>query len=230
MREGKYYYIDLNGNKKLAGDKDYEYLGSFGDGYAPACLNGVYGYIDRDFNEYNFKYEYAGAFSNGIAAVKKDGKWSLIDTGFKEITSETFDDVLLDSYGFCSVYGRTVVCIDGKYTVLDGSGNRIFKEIYDGVAIPASEDGYIAVKLNNRWGYTDAEGKKIIDFKFEDAKSFSLGLAPVKYEGKWGYINKNGDMVIENRFEDAVPFSSNGAAAVMTYDSWDFIMLCVNEK
>lgn len=66
--EGSYYYIDVKGNKKLVGDNTYQYLGSFGDGLAPAQRDGKYGYIDTEFHEQMFELDYAGAFANGVGA------------------------------------------------------------------------------------------------------------------------------------------------------------------
>ena len=57
---------------------------------------------------------------------------------------------------------------------------------------------------------------------FEEAKSFSMGVAPVKKNSKWGFIHKDGSYLIEPAFEDAICFSEC-YAKVMKNGKWGFI-------
>ncbi|MBN2571704.1 MAG: WG repeat-containing protein [Ignavibacteriales bacterium] len=57
---------------------------------------------------------------------------------------------------------------------------------------------------------------------FEDAKSFTMGIAPVKKDGKWGFIHKNGSFFVEPIFEDADNFSEC-YAKVKQNGKWGFI-------
>jgi len=229
--EGEYYYIDIDGNKKLAGDKPYQFLGSFGSGFAPAQLNNIYGYIDRSFNEKHFEYQYAGAFANGVAAVKKDDKWQLIDTNFKPVTDLKFDKILLDSNNFCSLYNAVIVQIDNKYYIFDVKNKQLSKNGYDSLKLPASSEGLVAAKTSDgQWGFCDIAGNIVIEPQYEDAYSFSLNLAPVKLDTLWGYIDVNNKMVIEENYLEAKPFSSDGSAPVKKSIGWSFIVLCEFEK
>jgi hypothetical protein len=56
-------------------------------------------------------------------------------------------------------------------------------------------------------------GKVQIDFLYDNALSFSEGLACVKYKGRWGYINHNGEWIIKPIFKQAGSFE-NGLAWV----------------
>lgn len=223
--DGLYYYIDEDGNKKLIGDNDYQYLGSFGDGFAPAQRNNMYGYIDNDFNEQHFEYEYAGAFANNIAAVKQNGKWALIDNRFNPITKYDYDEILMDTNGYCSMFKVIVARKADKYILLNHKGEQIGNSEFDGARLAASDDGYIAVKIGDRWGYADNKGNVIIEAQYDNAKSFSLGLAPVMIDGMWGYINTFDELVIEAKYSDARVFSKDGSAPVKNYDTWNFIVL-----
>ncbi len=49
-----------------------------------------------------------------------------------------------------------------------------------------------SVDNSRKIGFIDQLGKIAIKFQFDEAKSFSEGLAAVKSNGKWGYINKLG--------------------------------------
>ncbi len=223
---GQYYYVDSKGNRKLVGDKDYQYLGSFGCGFAPAQRDNVYGYIDTDFNEENFEYEYAGAFANNIAAVKKNGKWALINNKFNVLTGFVYDEILMDTNGYCSMYNVIIARKADKYIFINHKGEQIGNNKFDNARLAASDKGYIAVKLGGKWGYADSKGNLILEPKYDDAKSFSLGFAPVKLDEQWGYINCAGDIVIEPEYDAAGAFSSDGSAPVKSYDTWNFIILC----
>ena len=50
--------------------------------------------------------------------------------------------------------------------------------------------------------------------QFDDARSFSEGLASVKVGGKWGYINNQGKHIIQPLFDDAAENFSEGLASV----------------
>lgn len=226
---GEYYYIDKDGNKKLVGDKEYQFLGSFGSGYAPAQLNNFYGYINRNFDEFDFKYEYAGAFSNDVAAVKKDGKWALINNKFKNITEFEYDNIKVNDYGYCFEFGYAVAQKNDKYYLLDKNGKTVFKGDFDDMKLPASEDGAVAVKTGDKWGYINNDGSVLIEAAYDDAYSFSLGFAPVKMNDRWAYIDTNNTAITEFKFFEARPFSSTGAAIVKSVANWNIIVLCEYE-
>lgn len=223
---GEYYYIDANANRKLVGDYDYEFLGSFGDGYAPAQRDGKYGYINIGFEEKNFEYDFAGSFVNGVAAVKQGEKWGLINKDLKMITEIKYDDILIDGNGFCSMYGTIVAVENGKYVFLDTEGKRTCEQQFDKAKMAASNNGAIAVQVGENWGFADIKGNMIIEAKYADADSFSLGLAAVKTTSNWGYIDMDEKMVIPDNYREAKPFNSNGSAMVQIGDIWDMIVLC----
>ena len=180
---------------------------------------------DKSFEEYSFVLEYAGGFYNSVAAVKRDGKWALINTNRQAMTQFVYDEILVDSNGFCSMFNRIVAIRDGKYILLDLQGNQVGTSTFDEIALPAANDSYIAVKKDGLWGFADISGNIVIEPQYEDAKSFALGFAPVKIDGKWGYINQHNEIVIDAQYIDAGVFSSLGSAPVMKSNTWNFIVL-----
>src|SRR5690606_6339280 len=68
-------------------------------------------------------------------------------------------------------------------------------------------------KRGGKWGYIDREENVIIPFIYEDAGSFSDGLASVKLDGKWGFINKDNIIIVPFLFNDASNFF-NGTSRV----------------
>ncbi len=211
-KDGEWYYIDEDGYRKLVPDTPAEYLGSFTAGYAPARINGVYGYLDKEMQEYHFEFQFAGHFSNGLAAVQKDGKWAVINTSFKEVTDYIFDEILLDAYGFCSTYGVFFAKQDGKYYLYNKDGEKISDGYEDAKLFASNEPA--AVKLNGKWGFISNSGEMVIEPAYEDADSFSIGYAPFFENGKWGCIDEDGVVLIEPTFDAMKPFAKNGYALV----------------
>jgi KWG Leptospira. len=62
-------------------------------------------------------------------------------------------------------------------------------------------------KTGNTYGYKNESGKVVITAKFDDANSFSEGLAAVLQNGKWGFIDKKGNFVIPAKFDESWSFS-----------------------
>ncbi|WP_235596447.1 WG repeat-containing protein, partial [Leptospira weilii] len=70
-----------------------------------------------------------------------------------------------------------------------------------------------AALVGDKYGYIDKTGKFIIPSQFDNAHSFSEGLAAVQIGKKWGFIDKTGNFVIPPQFYNANSFSE-GLAAV----------------
>jgi hypothetical protein len=89
-------------------------------------------------------------------------------------------------------------------------------------------NGLAAVKVNNKWGYINEQGKEVIAPRFDTAWVFGAnGLALIQIQDKgYGYINAKGEEVIAPRFEEALAFAVNGLAAVKVEGKHGFI----NEK
>jgi len=62
------------------------------------------------------------------------------------------------------------------------------------------------IEENGRHGYIDASGRIVIPPQFDDAWSFSEGLAPVLVGDKWGFIDETGTIVIAPQFFEVMPF------------------------
>ncbi len=84
-------------------------------------------------------------------------------------------------------------------------------------------EGLAVVRKGGKYGYIDASGECVINFKYESAYSFSEGLALAKMGGKYGYINKDGKCVIPFRFKAATAFSE-GLAEVVKLDGTQAIV------
>jgi hypothetical protein len=62
------------------------------------------------------------------------------------------------------------------------------------------------------WVFLDLQGAQEFEGVFDDAGSFSEGLAAVRLGEVWGFVNAKGTMVIEPAFSAVGPFSVDGLA------------------
>ena len=186
-----------------------------------AQKDGKYSYYDYDFNILSEQYQFDDitATGNGVAAVK-NGKWGIITSKGETVTDFLYEDVAVNSLGSCfSGNAAMLQESDEKWYLTDTSGAHISDEGFFGAKAPESEDGYIAVENEDgKWGFIDRTGKLVIDYQYDDAKSFSDGLAPVLADGYWEYISATGMIQIKGlTLSDADP-CHNGYAAAKSED------------
>ena len=221
--------------------------GAFSEGLATITFkSGLIGYIDRSGKivippKFMDSQELDGAeiFSEGLAAF----------------TSSSVDTQGRDLFGYINKLGK--IAIPAKFTKVgkfhDGralieintgdfvrfafinkQGKIIFEHPQAYEALDFSE-GLAAVRIDERWGFIDRDGKFIIPPKFVNIDRyarFNDGLAPVRgeakytyqcgsnpvktqigYTYKYGYIDRTGKYQIEPKFDEARIFSE-GVAAV----------------
>ena len=199
-----------------------EDAGIFSEGLIPIKFNGSYSYYDS-FGDYSFgNYQFAGSFKEGVAAIEKDGSWHFIDSKGDYISDDRYEDIILSIDGSCIFDGIKAVKSNGKYSLIDDGAMTGSWDDMDVI----TDDGIIAVKSGNLWGYVDLSGKEVIAPSFQEAKSFSNGLAAV-YNGElWGFIDESGKVVIDYQFEDADYFNdSMGCMIRANTGLWHMISL-----
>ena len=118
-----------------------------------------------------------------------------------------------------------------KYYMVNSLGEKICETGFDD-ARPFAGDYPAAVCVNGKWGFVDATGAMVIEPKYDDARSFNIGLGGVCVEGKWGFITTGEEFRIEPTFYDCKTFSSNGILAVQEEEGsmWEYIKLLVYER
>ncbi len=242
--EKQIVYVDYNSNRKIVPYDpenktlvDYEYLGAYYSGVANYCRDGVWGYINTAPYPVVAGYKHATPFSNGIAAVQDEsGKWAFVkysaEDGFSRLTDFDYTDVYIDTYGFPFSYGYCYVKSgvdkwrlakitfneEGALSGVQTVGELSFDDVRPfGV--------YGAVCVGEKWGFIDGNGNWILEPAYDDAFSFSCGLAPVKTGDKWGYIDAKGKNAIGADFDEALSFSQKGIAAVKQDNMWRYIQL-----
>ncbi len=82
------------------------------------------------------------------------------------------------------------------------------------------------VEIGETWGFIDKSDKMVIPAKFDDAESFSEGLALVSSDYKYGYIDKTGSFVIPAQYKLAKSFSEDVASVT----GGQFTLSCYIDK
>lgn len=85
----------------------------------------------------------------------------------------------------------------------------------------AAQDLAPAADDTGKWGYKK-DDHWVINPIYENAFSFSEGMAGVRLKGKMGFINPIGETIIAMRYEEVWPFSER-LAAVKLNGKWGFI-------
>lgn len=142
------------------------------------------------------KYESAEDFrSNGIGSVLENGRWGLIDKSGERISES--------QYWYTSVFSEkaTVVTDDlGKSYLLDEKGKILFQTegSIDKLSCGMAAFSKQVDRDKSSWGYIDAEGKVVIEPKYEWAQTFSKDKAIVKInEGHFGIVDKSEKLLKE---------------------------------
>lgn len=186
--------IDLS-DKKYA-DKD-EYIAEVGDFHDGLALITV----SKEATEDDFEYDpYAGGYyidTKGNIALTSAQVNKKLGSNINKISGlySTFADGVTISDTRPEDGNVAIIKADGSATWYSGSMDYYW---YTQNVLCAGS--YIDGEL--LWGYVDKAYKKVISYKYEEARPFNQSLAPVKIKGKWGFINKSGKTVIKAQFED----------------------------
>ncbi|BDZ84767.1 hypothetical protein Lac2_29010 [Claveliimonas bilis] len=227
--DGKWIYIDEDGQTRKAPDEKYTNLGMFSDERAVAKKDGKYGYLDEDMEPAGkFMWSSLTAVAEGTGAGKKEGTWRLVNQDGEPKGEKHYDGIIMDENGFCSMQKRIFVREKDTYYIVNTKGKEIGELTFED-AKAFTEDGYAAVCKDGKWGFVNEDGELVIDYTYDDAQSFHNGYAAVKQNELWGYIDEEGTQVIKPQFVEATKFSSEGTAAVQVDDQgeekWQLIQL-----
>jgi tetratricopeptide (TPR) repeat protein len=224
-QKGECYFIDNTGSRVLASKEKYKSFGISSDDIIKVELeNGKYSYCDSELNKLFGEYDDATAFNNGIAAVKENGQWKIINNEGNAKSSTEYADVVADEKNIVFRNDRLFVGDGTGYIMIDSSGKQIGNEKYENAHCFA-DSTYAAVENDGKWFFIDKNAKRLSDKTYEDARSYSNGLAAVKISGKWGFVDTDENVVIEQQFFGAKDFSEKGSCFIQTGDKWQLLKL-----
>lgn len=136
-----------------------------------------------------------------VACSKDEKATLLIEPKFTD-PAPTFSDGMIlatseKEWGYFDKTGQCELCFSGS-------------EIN---AIWSFQEGLARFKQNDKYGFLDKQGKRVIPAMYKQARNFSEGLAAVRIDDRWGFIDKTGRFAIDPTFLTAHSFS-NGRARV----------------
>lgn len=137
------------------------------------------------------------------------------------------------------MYEKTVLKYekDGKYGIIDFSGNKITENTYDSIENLQYREGYLIVTKDNKYGIIDIEGKVLVQAVYDEVASdeFESETNKYKYSGfivsvktddgyKYGYVDYNGKVLLDTKYNDLARFN------VMNEEKISYILVADNGK
>ncbi|MCR5674084.1 MAG: WG repeat-containing protein [Lachnospiraceae bacterium] len=213
---GVYYIIDRSGELYAIADPSITDVSGLTASRVLAKKNGTYSYYDLDFQPLNeqLQFEEITRNADGVAAVKTNGRWGILADDLSVVVEPDFDDIALNALGSAFAGGHAMVKKGDAWHLIDTTGADVCEQTWADARAPES-DGWIAVaNAEGKWGFIDPTGAMKIDYQFEDAASFSDGLAAVEKINRWYYISTNGRVQIEENMTEARAFHDGRAIAI----------------
>lgn len=226
-KDGECYYIDFEGNKKMAiliKGEITDISSVVGDVYA--VKEGFeWSFYNKEYKKLNGGYKNVSLLANGVVAVEEDGKWVILNDKFEKISDQKYTEVVQDERGIIYRNDTIFVNKDGKYYMIDNTGKEITQKTFLN-AKTFLDATYAAVETDKGWTFVNSKGEFVFkDAYFEEANSFSNGFAAVQKSGQWGYIDIDGNVAIDFQFKEVKDFNASGCAFVKNEDIWQLVRL-----
>ncbi len=211
--DGKWGFIDKEGNV----------LVSFQFGRVGNVSNGLFwATTDSGISYFNTEgqptiagpFDQAYDFEGTIARVVEERKFGLIDATGNYIVRPKFIDINnFDENGLAIVrYGTDRV----RYGILNTSGDLITGSGGYNDIRPYAE-GRAAVKVKDKYGYIDTNGKLVVPADYARVSTFVEGRAAVQINGECGYIDRNGNIIVDLAYSKCLAFNSGRAVVYKGY-------------
>ncbi|MFN0031070.1 MAG: WG repeat-containing protein [Flavobacteriales bacterium] len=131
---------------------------------------------------------------------KKDdatGLYGYVNTDGTWLIAPQYDDAWAIAYGLGKVK-------KGEYWgYINAKGQSVIPVEFLKVG-SVSEDLIAITNKENKTGYYNVRGQKVIDFIYDQGCDFYSGMAAVKSNQKWGFINNTGKLLIAHLYDENV--------------------------
>ncbi|MBK7290611.1 MAG: WG repeat-containing protein [Chitinophagaceae bacterium] len=202
---GKTRHGYINTKGEIVFPLEYETAGSFGDGWALVTKDSILYFMDKKgtLNDWADEYQYLNDFRDGFALgydvnVNAPNDYHYINKELKEV----FSIKAKAAYPFWE--DVAVIKRDSIYELINKKGESV--KLLKGIDfLKFSNEGKLAVRSNNKWGYIDMKGNQVIPFQYDSCDSFKGDYAKVQVDGKWGIIDKTGKTIIKPQYKNITP-------------------------
>jgi hypothetical protein len=151
----------------------------------------------RDFTAEYFLYKYGDRYLEKTL----DLKYGLLNESGKRIIRPEFDTI--SELQEDSIYYAKS---EKGYSFITKSGEILLEHDDRFQEIRSMAEEFIGVKIDNRWGFVDMNGKLRIANQYENIGPYNEGLAPIKIRNRWGYIDKREDIIVQPAYDTVFRF------------------------
>ena len=135
-----------------------------------------------------------------ILEIRSDGKKGLIDLDGNRMLSNRYNYISTLQNDTIYTFNK-----EGDFGIMTKAGKiltegREFQDLYH------ISEGFLGVKINDRYGFVDPNGDLRIANRYDSIQPYSEGFAAIKLLGKWGYINKLERLKIQPYYDEVYPF------------------------
>ncbi len=206
-RDGQQGYIDIHEHVLIP--FDYEDIGVFSEGLAPAKNGGKFGMVDRSGKEaVPFKYdELRYLYRCGLAKARIGGRWGFVNASGAEPIPLIYEEVDYNQVDQCVAVRR-----GGKWAFFDGKGTQHTPFSYDELYESMDADGEYSlftgglakVRVGNQFGYIDPGFREVIRLgAYDEVGAFNAdSLAIVTKDNKVGVIHVQGRSAVPLAFDE----------------------------
>lgn len=216
----KEYIDDKNAGIKLEKISSYDYfVYKSGEGLSGVIDNKGNIVLDAKFDNVKIPNPTKDVFAcyEGEKIVMKNSKGETLYQNYSSVEPIKLKNISTDL-----IYEKTVLKYeqDGKYGLIDYSGNKITENIYDSIENLQYREGYLIVTKDEKVGIVNIEGKVLVNPIYDQVKSdeFESDVNKYKYSGyivaikendgyKYGYIDYKGNILLETKYNDLLRFS-----------------------
>ena len=186
VENNKYGVINIT-NENIF-NAEYDYIKFMFDKYYIAKKDGKYGVLSiGEQNKLDFLYNNITYIENAniIEIEKENNKTDLLNNNFEVKLS----DIIVSEINIDKGYLRARIGQEYKYY------NFKIEEKTNFEVLPTNT--LFLVKENEKYGYVNSDGEKIVDTIYDDAKEQNeYGYCAVKKDGVWGCLKSDGTVVV----------------------------------
>ncbi len=197
---------------------EYEEVGDFYHGYAPAKKGDWWGVIDESGNEIlPCKYQLTYVFEEvALFEVFQNNMAGLFDPQGNQIVPFKYTMIYIFSQGMATVQ------LNGKFGYINTKGEEVIPPIYAD-AYAFEDVGLAKVIRFGKCGFVDTQGNEVVPLEYQELYAFANGFAVAAREGKYGYVNTKGEEAIPCQYDFAYAFEDCGLAPVLQGDMFGLI-------
>ena len=185
-------YKILKDNKELT-KNEYIYIEYLKDKYFTACnAEGKLGVIDESENtKIDFKYTTIQKIEGTdlLQATQDNNTIEIYSKEFQKI-SELDNAKIEQNDNYIKLYNNDEI----KYIANEGrelKNTELFKD-----------NKIFAIKQNDKWGFADANGKIIVECKYDEVTEVNkYGFAGIKLDNLWGIVNSEGKIIVKPKYK-----------------------------